>query len=363
MARRAPWYLLFAVAAALGACSGSGGSEPTTVRRITVSPTTAALCVGDSVSLAAAALDGAGQPVLGASVRWSSSAPETVRVDSLTGLARAVTTGAANITARSEGVASSPVSVDVPADLLPEFMPDSLVLAPGDTMTLGTRLRRSAGGPVPDHRPQIAGFDSAVAAIDASGLVRAKAVGRAGLSLSACGFQGRGAVDVYTPPDTASGQAYLWLSGRRELRVRLPARANNFTRTNGGPASQIFSSVGTQPNISRFLLYEDTVALTGVGTYVLDSLLSSEAMSQTLLCAPPRPFTLYLEVNPPTLLVSLTGGAARVTSYVPQAGFTAISGRLLLQMRGVVAGGTQVDTLTAVYTFSAPLVTVAGACP
>ena len=354
------------IAALLAACSGGGGGGdggPNVVRSISIVPSAAALCVGDSLTLTAQARDAGGQLVIGATLAWASSAPEVIAVGPASGVAHALRTGTTAVTASAQGVTSNRAAIDVPADLVPEFVPDSVVLAPGDTMTLGVRLRRISTGLVPPQTPVFTPFDSAVAGLDGSGLVHAKASGRVSLSVSACGHQGGGAVDVFSPSDAVTGKAYLWLSGATELRVRLPVRALNYTRTNGLPAFQVFSSVGTPPNYSRVLFYADTLKLTGTGTYALDSLLLAEAGSPTLACAPPRPSAFYLEASPLTLLVSLTAGSARVTSFAPVATFTAISGRLFLRMRGLVSGGSQVDTLNAIYTFSAPLVDSTGACP
>jgi len=347
------------LAVLLAACSGS---EPTPPRTLTIGilPQSAALCVGDSLTLTARVTDASGQPVSGVALSWASSAPEAIEVGPASGIAHALTTGSAVVTASAQGVTSNRAAIDVPADLVPEFVPDSAVLAPGDTMTLGVRLRRISGGLVPAHVPGFTPYDSAVASLDATGLVHAKTAGRVGLSVSACGRQGGGAVDVFSPTDAVTGSAYLWLSGGRELRVRLPARALNFTRKNGLPAFQVFSRVG---NNVRVFLYEDTLALSGTGAYVLDSLLTTEASAITLACAPPRPFALYTDQTALTLLLSVSGGPARVTTFTPQASFTAVSGRVALRVRGVVAGGAQVDTLSAIYMFSAPLVDSAGACP
>jgi len=343
------------------ACSSGGGDGggPNIVRSIAILPAAAALCVGDSATMSATATDANGQTVSGVVFSWISSAPEVIAVGA-SGVARALRTGSASVTASAQGVTSNRAAIDVPADLVPEFVPDSAVLAPGDTMTLGVRLRRISSGPVPPQSPVFAAFDSAVASLDASGLVHAKTQGQVGLSVSACGHQGGGRVDVFSPSDAVTGKAYLWLSGRTELRVRLPARALNFTRKNGLPAFQVFGRVG---NNVRVFLYEDTLALSGAGAYVLDSLLTSEASASTLACVPPRPFALYTDQTALTLLLSVTGGPARVTSFTPQTTFTAVSGRMAFRIRGVISGGQQVDTLNAIYMFSAPLVDSAGACP
>jgi hypothetical protein len=347
------WSLLGALA--LAACSG-GGSEGPGIS-VTVQPATAALCVGDSAPFGAQVRDGSGNLVTGAALTWSSSAPQVASVDPASGVAHALATGSTQITATSRGVRSSPSVLEVPADLVPEFVPDSLVLAPGDTMTLGVRLRRRSAGLVPNGTPVIAPFDSSVASLSAAGLVTAKVAGRAGLSLTACGQQGRGAVDVFTPPDSVTGLAYLWLSGAQQLRLRLPVRALNFTRSNTQPAFQIYSKTS-----SRGFVYEDTLALTGTGLFPVDSVLRDSVLTTTYPCTARRPFANYTDLVATTLLVSVQGGSTRVTSFAPQAGYKVISGRALLRMRGVLGGTPQLDTLQAIYTFSAPLTDTLNAC-
>jgi len=353
------------LAALLAACSPSTPPDHSLISAIGVLPQSAALCVGDSLTLTAQARDAGGQPVNGLALSWASSAPEVIAVGPASGVAHALRTGSAAVTASAQGVTSNRAVIDAPADLVPEFVPDSVVLAPGDTMTLGARLRRISTGPVPPQTPVFFPFDSAVAGLDASGLVRAKTSGRVSLSVSACGRQGGGAVDVFSPSDAVTGKAYLWLSGPVERRLRMPARAINFTRHNGAPAVQISSTVGPAPNPSQAFVYEDTVRLTGAGGHPLDSLTTTELINAqpNIACSPPRPFALYTEPSPLTLLLSLTAGSARVTTFTPQATFTAVSGRLVFRVRGLVSGGSQVDTLNAIYMFSAPLVDSAGACP
>jgi hypothetical protein len=345
---------------ALTACSnGDGITQPKPT--VTIQPASAVLCVGDSVTFSADVRDANGQPLSGVALTWSSSAPDVIDIGA-SGVGHALRTGSSNVTATAtaEGVTSNTATLDVPADLVAELVPDSLVLAPNDTMTLGVRLRRTSGGALPAHTPVLAPYDSTVASLDATGLVHAKAAGRAGLSVSACGIQGRGAVDVVSPSDAVSGSSYLWLSGPAQLRVRLPGRLVNFTRTGGGPAFQVFGVVG---NNVRGFVYEDTVQLSGTGTFPVDSLNTSEVNSG-LGCAPPRPFATYGDQAQVTTLLSLMSGSLAVTSFTSQSGYTAVSGRMSFRMRGVVGGDfTRVDTLTAIYTFSAPLVDSTGACP
>ena len=358
MTPRSRAVLALSAAAALAACSGTGDAGAGGAA-VTVQPASIALCIGDSTTFTAQVLDAAGHVVAGSPIRWSSSAPTLVAVDSLSGVARARAFGTAQIAATAGRVSSAkPARLDVPSDLTPEFVPDTVVLAPLDTFTLGARMRRLSAGPVPSRTPAIVPLNTAVASLDATGLLTAKTAGTASLSLSGCGFTGHGAARVFTPPDSLTGLGYLWLSGPPELRVSLGTVAHNFTLTSKKPAFQIFSGKGS--NGEQFA-YEDTLQLSGVGTFPLDSLRSTEISSAT--CAPPRPWAVYGD-NSLSSLLSMHGGSATVTTYSTAAGFRMVGGRVIGRMRGVVGGvaGT-VDTLQAIYTFSAPLRDTTNACP
>lgn len=352
-------FLAVPAAALLAACSGSkeGG---TGVAVVTVTPAAAALCIGDTLTFTAHLLDASGDTVTGSGVRWSSSDTQAVSVDSVTGLAHALALGTAQITASVGGLRSAtPGRLDVPLDLVPEFVPDTVILAPGDTFTLGVRLRRASSGPVPNRTPAIEPLDTAPASITASGLVTAKAAGTASLSLSGCGFIGHGAARVYTPPDPATGLGYLWGSGPIELRVSMGTVLVNFTLLSGKPAYELY---GTTAANARQFAYEDTLRLAGTGTFALDSLLSSE-VSNALTCNPPRPFVVYGDNASFTTLLSMHGGSTRVTTY-STTGLRMASGRVTTRMRGIVgAVGTTLDTLQAIFTFSAPLRDSTGVCP
>jgi len=352
--------LLAFSAAALAACSGSKGGG-TGVAAVTVDPQAAALCVGDTLTFTAHLLDASGDTIPGSQIRWTSSAPQTVAVDSVSGLAHALALGTVQISASVGGLRSAnPGRLDVPSDLDPQFVPDTVVLAPNDTFTLGARLKRKSAGPVPNHLPVITPSSDAVASLGATGLAAAKTVGTSSLALTACGFTGHGAARVFTPPDSLTGLGYLWLSGPAELRVSMGTVLHNFTLTSKKPAFQLFGSAAAN---TRQFGYEDTLQLAAIGSYALDSLLSTEATATTA-CNPPRPFATYGDNSAFTSLFSMHGGLTTVSTYSTVAGFRRVSGRVTARMRGIISAvATTVDTLQAIYTFSAPLRDTTGVCP
>ena len=169
-------------------------------------------------------------------------------------------------------------------------------------------------------------------------------------TLAACGFTGHGAARVFTPPDPVTGLGYLWGSGPIELRLSMGTVLLNFTLLSGKPAYQLY---GATAGSARQFAYEDTLRLAGTGSFALDSLLSSE-VSNALTCNPPRPFAVYGD-NTFRSLLSMHGGSTTVTSF-STTGVRMASGRVMARMRGTVgAVGTALDTLQAIFTFSAPL--------
>jgi hypothetical protein len=87
----------------------------TAVASVGVSPSSASVFVGSSVTLAASVKDGGGVVLTGRTVTWTSSDTTKARV-SATGLVTAVAVGSATITATSEGKAgTATVTVAVPA--------------------------------------------------------------------------------------------------------------------------------------------------------------------------------------------------------------------------------------------------------
>ena len=95
--------------------------EPPAAASVSISPP-GSLRVGDTITLAAAVLDGKGARLAGAEVRWSSSEPRLAAVDTLTGQVRGYAPGTATIIATSGSIAArSPVTVleaDVSTDTL-----------------------------------------------------------------------------------------------------------------------------------------------------------------------------------------------------------------------------------------------------
>ncbi len=113
--------MLLLAAAELVGCSGGGGSatqEPPaqqSVARVVVTPASASVDVGKTVTLSAQALDAAGA-ALTRPVTWASSDTTKATVDS-NGVVTGVAAGAVTITATADSVTSSPAALTITASV------------------------------------------------------------------------------------------------------------------------------------------------------------------------------------------------------------------------------------------------------
>ncbi len=134
------------LAGALVACGGAQtGGTPSGIQRIEVSPATASVAVGGTVTLNATARDAQGQVVPNVAFSWKSSSEAVASVAN--GVVRGVTSGNASVTASAGGVTSAPVTVNVApaADFDLSLSTDKLSVITGASATVTVTLNRHAG--------------------------------------------------------------------------------------------------------------------------------------------------------------------------------------------------------------------------
>ena len=200
------------VTAASGSAAGSATvAVEQSVERVTVTPDSAALVVGDSVRLSAAAYDALGNEVADASFAWSSADTLVAAVDSA-GVATGIGAGTVEITATSAGVEGrARLVVAVAAPTTVAVTPDSASLtALGDTIRLAAEVFDQVGRPMPGAAVAWSSGDSTVATVDSAGLVRA---------------EGPGATTVTAISGSASGSAWVSVTQSASTVAVTPAEA------------------------------------------------------------------------------------------------------------------------------------------
>ena len=180
--------MLFVVWLALVSVLSCGGEQPTALppptpaplrpASISVTPEETTLtALGDTVRLRAEVRDQNGQVITGATAEWSSADSSVATIDQ-SGLVTATANGRTTITARAASASgTASVSVRQRASVV-SIAPDSLDFAEiGDTATVMAVVSDANGHPIQDAEVQWSSADSAVATVDASGLVLAVGVG------------------------------------------------------------------------------------------------------------------------------------------------------------------------------------------
>ena len=186
---------------------GDGAVEPTpppapVVTTVTVSPDSVALtALGQTVRLTAEVRDQNDNAMPGAAVTWASSDAAAATVDA-TGLVTAVANGSAVITATA-GSASGSATVTVAQEASAvDVTPDTAAVLQGDTLRVAATATDASGQVVAGAEFVWASADTAVAVVDAFGLVTGVGAGQAQVTATSAGITGRATLTVVAPTPT-----------------------------------------------------------------------------------------------------------------------------------------------------------------
>ncbi|MGZ8414322.1 MAG: Ig-like domain-containing protein [Gemmatirosa sp.] len=210
------------------------------VASVVVTPATSNLRVGDTLRLAAVTRDSAGAALAGRQVRWSTSSPNVVTIDSLSGLLRAAGQGSATITATSEG-RSGTATVAVAAPIVPVATVNVNAaldtLEAWDVVPLTATLRDASSNVLANRVVRWTSSNPAVATVDsATGLltgidrgtvtVTATSEGRTGTATRVVVIKYRSiTAGTEHACDIASG-GIVWCWGRNGIQLRVGMTQN-----------------------------------------------------------------------------------------------------------------------------------------
>jgi alpha-tubulin suppressor-like RCC1 family protein len=173
------------------------------VRTVVVSASTTTIEVTESVQLSAEPQDNGGNALTGRVVTWTSSDTSVATVDS-TGLVESLQGGSATITAESEGVSGSlTIVVDNPPRSV-EVTPNPASVDVGATIQLSATVRDLGGNDLTGYTPSWSTDDTAIATVDASGVVSGQSGGSTTINASVddgtgTTVTGTASVDVGSP--------------------------------------------------------------------------------------------------------------------------------------------------------------------
>lgn len=355
--RRAHSVILALTGLALAAaCDGTGpGGSP----RVVVAPLLDSLFVGDTLPPRTARyFDAKGDSQATGPVRWSSSNPAVLAVDSVSGVIAGAGPGAALLSARANGVTGAALLV-VSRVLDLSLLLDTIYLMPGDTLTIPVVVRDTDGSPPPVWFTTVA---SGVVTIDSTGLITA--IGPSPLvayTAHADSVTASGAVQVVQLADTVGGKSSFTVLGTVIRRARAGARAVNYRRQGDTATFRVSLPVagaggGTVENI--VITLRDSVRVPG--TAAIDSISLNEAFGPNpdlFLCRPTRSWAVWsIQTAPPLSGLSRRGGAITITRVVSIAHGLAVSGRFTFMGQRSDFYDDPLAALPVRGTFVAPLI-------
>jgi uncharacterized protein YjdB len=173
---------------------------PVPVATVTVSPASATIMIGGTQPLSAVTKDAAGNTLTGRVVTWSSSNTAVATVNS-SGLVTAVAVGSATITATSEGKrGTAAITVTLVPVASVTVSPASASIGVGGTQQLSAVTKDSAGGTLTGRAVTWSSSNTAVATVNASGLVTGVSAGSATITATSEGKSGTAAITVIILP-------------------------------------------------------------------------------------------------------------------------------------------------------------------
>lgn len=215
--RTAPAVFALATVATLAACGGAGdatgpgrspggGGGGVTVASVVVSPTSASVASGATVSLTATPKDASGNAVAGQTIAWSTDNANVATVSS-SGVVTGGTPGTATITAAAGGHQATATVTVTPAPVasvtlsasqatLIAFVADSVKLG---TATVTATLKDAAGHVLSGRTVTWASSDTNVAIVSSTGVVQAIGGGTATITATSEGKVGSTAITVTLP--------------------------------------------------------------------------------------------------------------------------------------------------------------------
>jgi len=166
------------------------------VASVTVSPASASIGIGGTRQLSAVTKDAAGNTLTGRAVTWASSNLAVATVAG-TGLVTGVTVGSVTITATSEGKSgTATISVIIVPVASVTVSPAAASIAISGTRQLSAVTKDSAGNTLTGRVVTWGGSNTAVATVDATGLVTGVIAGSATITATSEGKSGTASINV-----------------------------------------------------------------------------------------------------------------------------------------------------------------------
>lgn len=215
---------------------------------VTVSPPSATLDLGESVTLTAVVRDAGNNPITGKSVTWTSGNSSVATV-SQQGTVTPLGEGTAQISATVDGVSGAAAITVRIAVASVAVVPASGALLVGGTLQLTATPQSATGAALPGRTVTWLTSNASVATVSGTGLITAQAIGTATISAASEGRTGTAVVTVTIVPVAsvsvtpatatllAGGSVQLAASPRDSIGAALPGRSVAWASGNAAVAT------------------------------------------------------------------------------------------------------------------------------
>src|SRR5437879_7811056 len=219
------------------------------VASVTVSPASASIGIGGTRQLSAVTKDAAGNTLTGRAVTWASSNLAVATVGG-TGLVTGVTVGSVTITATSEGKSgTATISIIIVPVASVTVSPAAASIAISGTRQLSAVTKDSAGNTLTGRVVTWGGSNTAVATVDATGLVTGVIAGSATMTATSEGKSGTASITVTSgtgaPDPTLPALLNTQYSAPTGATITVPAGGDFQAALNSAqPGDQILLAAG-----------------------------------------------------------------------------------------------------------------------
>jgi uncharacterized protein YjdB len=310
----------------IATCEGQSGYADiavtdVSVASVQVTPASGSLEVGQTLQLTATPKDASGNPLPGRTVTWSSSNGAVATVDA-NGRVSGVTAGPATITATS-GTKSGSAAItvtQVPVASV-DVAPASGSIEIGQTIQLTATPKDASGNPLSGRTVTWSSSNSAVATVDANGLVSGVTAGAATITATSDGHSGTADITVTEAPvssvEITPGSATIEVGQTAQL-TATPRDAN------GNPLSG--RTVTWSSSNTSVATVDQTGLVTGVGAGMAVIVAESEGASGAILVEVIDAPVASVEVTPASANVEVSH-TLQLTATLKDANGNPLSGR------------------------------------
>lgn len=281
-----------------------------TAASVTLSLPTDSLGTGRTMQAIAIPRDGSGQPLVGRPVAWQSSNPSVATVTSA-GIITALKAGQTTLSVVCDGhVASTRLSSAVPVPMSIHASPDSALLMVGTTTRFSAEVRDQFGVVLAGEGLLWSSSAAAVATVDSSGTVSARAIGSTSIRVASSVLSATVPITVQAVPVASVSIAPATVSVAQGAAATLSVTARDAAGNTLINRPVTWSS--SAPSIAT-VATDGVVQGVGVGSAAVTAIIEGKSAQATVVVtSPPPPVAARVVVTLNSSMLSVGQGTTAI---------------------------------------------------